>query len=295
MNLAQLRHLIALAELRSFSRAAKAVHLTQPALSRSIRALEDELGLRLIDRIGKRNELSAAGAAVVERARRIVFETQALRDIAPALEEGLAGTLAIGLGSGPGAVLSVALLGHFAERRPNVRLTLARGSTALLLASLRERGLDALVVDVLSVPPAPDLAIEALPEMRGSFLCRRGHPLLSRRRRIGIDDLRRYPIASTPLSDVVARALVERYGPSAHPSELVTLRNDEIASLIEVAGRTDTVLLAIRAAAPGLAEIAVTPALALNGRFGIVTLRGRSDAPALPIARQLVHDLMRDR
>ena len=71
MNLQQLEHLLALAETGSFSRASEKVHLTQPALSRSIQMLEQELGMPLIDRIGKRNELTPFGAMVLARARRI--------------------------------------------------------------------------------------------------------------------------------------------------------------------------------------------------------------------------------
>jgi hypothetical protein len=61
MTLVQLRHLIALAHTGSFSKAAQAQFLTQPALSRSIRALEDELGLPLFDRVGRRVELTPFG------------------------------------------------------------------------------------------------------------------------------------------------------------------------------------------------------------------------------------------
>ena len=59
MNLAQLRHLIAIAEHQSFRKAADALCLTQPALSRSLQALEDELQVMLVDRVGRRNTLTA--------------------------------------------------------------------------------------------------------------------------------------------------------------------------------------------------------------------------------------------
>ena len=63
---------------------------------------------------------------------------------------------------------------------------------------------DALVVDVRSLRPAPDLQADFVYEMRGAFMVRRGHPLARRRDRPGFDDLLRYPIASTPLSDARA-------------------------------------------------------------------------------------------
>ena len=69
MNLKQLEHLLAVAETGSFSRAAEQLHLTQPALSRSIRMLEEELDARLIDRMGRRNELTPMGVALAFRSR----------------------------------------------------------------------------------------------------------------------------------------------------------------------------------------------------------------------------------
>ena len=84
MNLNHLRHLIALAEHQSFRKAADALCLTQPALSRSIQALEHELDVKLIDRDGKRNTLTAYGQQVVSRARHIVFESRCSRTVSSA-------------------------------------------------------------------------------------------------------------------------------------------------------------------------------------------------------------------
>lgn len=102
------------------------------------------------------------------------------------------------------------------------------------------------------------------------------------------------PLASTPLSDEVARILMERYGPRAHPALCVTLRCDEIPSLVEVARHSDAVVLAIRAAAPDLVELRMKPALDATARFGLVTLAGRTEAPALPLVRQMMQQLLHD-
>ena len=65
MTLVQLRHLASLAQTGSFRRSAEALFLTQPALSRSIQALEEELGQRLFDRIGWRSELTPFGLSLI--------------------------------------------------------------------------------------------------------------------------------------------------------------------------------------------------------------------------------------
>lgn len=294
MTLVQLRHLISLAQTGSFSQSAEALFLTQPALSRSIRALESELGQAVFDRIGRHNELTPFGREVVERARQLVQSADDLRDSGLQMARGMAGALRIGLGSGPGALLMTPLLEHMATHHPKLHLEISRGRTELLARSLRERALDALVIDARSLPPSPDLRATDTYEMRGSFLCRPDHPLTRRRSILRFEHLLDYPIASVPLSDEVARVLVERYGPQAHPQRMVTLHCEELPSLVALTRTTDTVLIAIRAAGTDLVELPVQPALNATARFALVTLAGRTEAPALPIVRDLMGALFRD-
>ncbi|MFN9745046.1 MAG: LysR family transcriptional regulator [Betaproteobacteria bacterium] len=301
MTLVQLRHLLSLARTGSFSRSAAALFITQPALSRSIGALESELGQRLFDRVGRRSELTPFGREMAERAGELVLAADDLRErarrLAPAPGGGGSGdegTLRVGLGSGPGSMLMTPLLLQCALQHPRLQLQVARAATEQLVQALRERTLDALVVDARSLRPASDLDTRELHEMRGAFLVRRGHPLARRRAPADLATLRQYPVASTPLSDEVARVLVERYGPQAHPDVLVTLRCDELPSLVEVARRSDAVLLAIRAAAPDLAELRVAPELKATARFGLVTLRRRTEPPGLQTLRALMRERLRD-
>jgi DNA-binding transcriptional LysR family regulator len=294
MTLVQLRHLISLAQTGSFSKSAAAVFLTQPALSRSIRALETELGRPLFDRVGRRSEVTPFGREVVERARELVVRADDLRESGRRVARGMAGSLRIGLGSGPGALLMTPLLTAVATEHPQLHLEISRGRTELLERSLRERTLDALVVDARSLTPAADLQVTQTCEMRGAFLCRRGHPLARKRGGVSFGQLRAYPITSTPLSDEVARVLVERYGPEAHPARCVTLRCEELPSLVELTRHTDAVLLSVRAAGPDLVELTLKPALNATARFALVALAGRSEAPALPLVRRLMMERLRD-
>jgi DNA-binding transcriptional LysR family regulator len=294
MTLVQLRHLLSLAQTGSFSKSATALCLTQPALSRSIRALEDELGQPLFDRVGRHSELTPYGREAVERARDVVLAADDLHHSGRFAGDGQDGVLRVGMGSGPGAMLMTPLLLTAAQERPRLRLEIARGGTDMLVQALRERRLDALVVDARWLRPAPDLIAQHLHDMRGCFMVRHGHPLLVRGDALPFDALLRHPIASTPLSDETARMLVERYGPSANPSQFVTLRCEEIASLVDVTLRSDAVLLAIRAAAPDLVELALQPALEVMARFGLVTLRRRTAPPGLAIVRALMTRLLVD-
>jgi DNA-binding transcriptional LysR family regulator len=291
MTLVQLRHLIALADTGSFSRAAERVNLTQPALSRSIQSLEEELGAALFDRIGRRAELTPMGREILDRARLLVLDAQDLQERARATAKGRTGRLRVGMGSGPAALLATPLLLQVAATRPQWRVEVARGATELLAQRLRARTLDALVVDLRSLPVADDLHVELAREMRGAFMVRPGHPL-ARRRVLHFEDVRAYPLAGIPLSAEVASALVALYGSAAHPDQALSVRGEDIASLVEVAQRSDAVLLSIRAAAPGLLELPLDPPMTVSARLGLVTLARRTPPASLEVLRELAARLM---
>lgn len=295
MNLRHLQHWLALAETGSFSRAADKLHITQSALSRSIQALEEELGGPLVDRIGKRNELTPLGHAVLARARRIVHEAAELRQGALALQQGGLGSLRLGLGSGPGAMLMTPWLVYMARHHPGVKVAITRGPTELQLQQLRERSLDALVVDVRRVVPAPDLQVGPVFDMPAGFLCRAGHPLLAQYPQgLAFEALLSWPIASIPLSQEVARLLVSRYGPRAAPDEMITVQCEEIASLLATVEQTDAIYLGIVAAAHELlaegrlVALNVQPPLQAGALLGMVTLAGRTELPVVGVFRDFV-------
>jgi len=294
MTLVQLRHFISIAETASFTRSARATHLTQSALSRSLRALEGELGQPLFDRIGRRSELTPFGRSLLERARQLVHDADALaaaghRKGGPAPER-----LRVGMGSGPGALLTPALLDRAARPDAELKIDVQHGDVPRLVEALRRRELDALVVEVRSFPPLPGLRIEPAVQLRGAIMCRRGHPLTRRRRALRFEDLLAYPIASTPLGDHVVRAMVDAYGPSAHPDLCLSLRCTELAPLVEATRRSDAVLIAIRAAAPDLAELRIGQGGTGGAHFGLVTLARRTEPAGLAQLREVIAQHLRD-
>lgn len=301
MNLRHLEHWLALADTGSFSRAAEKLHITQSALSRSIQALEEDLGGPLVDRVGKKNELTPLGRSVLDRARRIVHEAQELKQGAALLQQGGLGALRVGLGSGPGAMLMTPWLVYMAKHHPTVQVTVSRGSTELQLTQLRERQLDALVVDVRRVEAAPDLIMTQVVEMRAGFVCRQGHPLLERAAKgLPFDALLAYPIASIQLSQEVARLLVDHYGPQANPAQMTTLQCEDIASLLDVVGQTDAIYLGIVGAAQvgldegRLVELPMQIPLKGQARLALITLAGRTELPVMSVFREFVQNHLSD-
>lgn len=290
-----MRHLIALHETGSFSRAAELLHITQPALSRSIQTLEEELGLPLIDRIGKRNEFTAFGEAVIARAKRIAFETEELKRTAQLLRGGQSGSIRLGMGAGPSAMLTHRLVKRLTLDYPMIQIDLSQGTPQTLLQQLHNKSLDALVIDTRVTAPSDEFIVEQLPDMGAGFLCRSGHPLLSFPR-VGIQDLLQFRVASSRLSAEIGRLLQERYGPPGNPDQLVTLFCDSLSALLETTAHTDAVYLGIFAPAiehlvrGELVELPLTPALDSSARFGIYTLAGRTQPPALDILRAIILD-----
>lgn len=298
MNIKHLEHLLALADTGSFSRAAEKLFITQSALSRSIQNLEEDLGGKVLDRIGKRNELTPLGLDVVSRARHIVRDAAELRHSAKLLQEGGRGAISVGLGSGPAALLMVPLMCAAATQK-GMRVAVTQGPVELQILQLRSRQLDAMVVDMRRVIPAADLNIESLVELEAGFVARASHPL-ARKKTVNLADVLRYPVASTPLSDEVARNMVNQYGLQANPAEMVALRCDDVATLVSTVAQTDAIFLGVIAATRGgledgsLVELNLKPKLSARARFAYVTLAGRTEAPAMAYFRQFVRDHLRD-
>jgi hypothetical protein len=278
MTLVQLRHFLALAQLGSFSKASAKLHLTQPALTRSIQSLEEELGQQLFDRVGRKSELTAFGHHILNQASTLVEGANNLKQSGQQLLGGHSGSVALGLGSGPGALLMTPLMAFMASRYPKAHLHISRASTAALVQALRDRTLDALVLDIRSLSPSSDLLVETLCEMPGAFMCRKGHPL-EKNTKVTLEMIQAYPVASTPLSDELARILVDRYGPDAHPDVMVNLRCEEISSLMDVVRSSDAIVVAVRSLAPDLVALKMSPEFNASAKFGWVSLRSRSESP----------------
>ena len=107
-------------------------------------------------------------------------------------------------------------------------------------------------------------------------------------------------VASTPLSDEVARLLVDQYGLQANPAEMVKLRCDDVISLISTVSQTDAVFLGVLATARAgldagsLVELNLKPKLSATARFAYVTLAGRTEAPAMAYFRQFLREHLRE-
>src|SRR5262245_22814420 len=120
----QLRYFVALAEHLHFGRAAAALHISQPPLSRAIRGLEDQLGARLLTRSKRKVELTPEGARLYEDARRVLGQLERAAQEVGAMAAGQSGRLRLGFVSLADYGVLPGLLKGFKAARPGVALAL---------------------------------------------------------------------------------------------------------------------------------------------------------------------------
>lgn len=143
MELYQLRTLVAVAEEGNFTRAGKRVHATQPAVSAHIKALEEELGVRLFDRTPRGVELTVAGGELIGDAIEVLAAAEKLQAKAVTLHGEISGKLAIGLCTDPGYLNVTELLEYMNHRFPKLNLKLIQAPSGMILTELRAKNLDA--------------------------------------------------------------------------------------------------------------------------------------------------------
>lgn len=174
-TLKQLRHLAALAEHGHFGRAAKAAHVTQSTLSASLKELEQTLGAALVDRTQRRVVFTPLGREVVERARRLLDEAEALSDLARARGKPLSGPLRMGVIPTISPFFLPRVLPGLRRAYPSLQLHLVEDQTARLVEHLNGGKLDVLLLALPYEIPSG----ESAPVLRDAFslVCPKDHPL----------------------------------------------------------------------------------------------------------------------
>jgi DNA-binding transcriptional LysR family regulator len=175
VELRHLRYFVAVAEERSFSRAAERLWIAQPGLSTQIRRLEGELGVQLFERHTRGVNLTQAGALFLERARAAIVAADAASATGRDLAAGLIGTLRLGVAGGARWGLFPDLLRRFSRERPGVELTVLEGYGGTLWRDLRDGRLDALMAPTGHA--SPDLVALELGSEEWVVLVGTGHPL----------------------------------------------------------------------------------------------------------------------
>lgn len=180
MELRQLRYLVALAEERSFTRAAAREHIAQPALSQQIQKLEQETGLALVDRTTRRVSITEAGDMLVARARRILSELETAHEELQNLRGIKTGHLRVGAMHTMGPVDVSLVLAIFHERHAQVELTVREDPSEQLAEMLRVDELDLAFLSVTERIESHGLGLHQLVDEELVVILPRHHPLAER-------------------------------------------------------------------------------------------------------------------
>lgn len=294
MDLRRYAHLVALADEGSFGRAAKRVHLSQPALSRSVQAAEQELGMTLFERGGSRIRCTPAGAFVIERARHVLQENTRLeRDLA--LYRNLEmGELAFGIGTFAAPAFLPQLIPHMRARHPGVELRIKVNNTRILAMLLQTEQCEFFIADIRYVAPDPAFHVLPVGRMAGGFFVRQGHPLLALAR-VRLPDLLPYGLATSWLPDEVRLQLAAGMGLASGASLPLAVECDDVQALKAAMLSGDSVMVgsAIQLAAELASGVAcrLEPAGVRNAysEVGIVRQSGRTFSP---IAQEAVDQVV---
>lgn len=191
MDLANLQTFIAIAEQQSFSLAGERLHVTQPAVSKRLASLEEHLGVRLFDRIGRTTRLTEAGQALLPRAYRIVNELEDARRSLSNLSGAVTGRLSLATSHHIGLRRLPPLLRAFTKRYPEVMLDIRFLDSEVAYADILHGRCELAIITLSPHCEAPLKAVKVWHDEL-VFVVAPDHPL-AQHKNISLTDLCNYP------------------------------------------------------------------------------------------------------
>ena len=195
MELRHLRYFVAVAEDQNITRAASRLHVSQPPLSRQIRDLEHELGVRLFERTAKAVRLTESGQLFLVEARAILERAAEGVEFIQAVARGRRGKVRVGYAASPTVEILPRALRALHESHPQISVDLREMSTQGMLRGLRERTLDVAMVVSISRRDFAGLTVEELGTYPVHVAVHRQHRF-ARLRKVRLQDVAREPLVT---------------------------------------------------------------------------------------------------
>lgn len=294
VQLRQIQHFEAVYRLRSFTLAARELYLSQSALSRSIQALEADLGQSLFDRNTHTVEPTDVAEALIGHAIDAVSSARLLVEAARLLRDGEGGSVTIGTGPYPARPLMTRALRTLSTQRPGLQVSLVGGAASDLLAALVRRDLDFVVCDSSKAEEssfAAEIETHLLPAEPLALVVGTDHPLA------GVAEptpaqVTAHPFVLPPPAPVGRRDLSRSLDPAQRSTRMPFYEVESTAACLEVvADQRSVTLVPVSLArqecrSRGLVFRSAGERQAT--RDGIHVLRGRSIGTSARIARDAV-------
>ncbi len=289
IELRLIKHALALARHRNFARAAESLHLTQPSLSRSIAALEDQLGVALFDRAKDGVRPTAFGELLLQRGAALLEGEADFRRAIQLLAGLEAGTLCIGTGPYAAEVSVGTAAGRLLARHPRLNVDILCSEPDDIARRVLAGHFDLGICSNAQVPDTPRLRFEPLPAHPLYLACRPGHPLAGLRR-LTVEQVTSYPLATTMIGGIRG-GLAARGGGSG--------RLDKASRLFKPAAHVNVLSIGRQIARSSDALLPATETMIaqdeavgalvkldfripeLCTEYGVLTLADRSPAPAV--------------
>jgi LysR family nitrogen assimilation transcriptional regulator len=292
MDLTRLKYFVAVAEAGSFSRAAAALHMSQPALSRQVLLLEEEVGQRLLERTGRGAQATESGSALLAHARGIFDLAERARTDMRERQLVPRGRLTVGLPPRLAHVLTADLVERFHTQFPEATMTVVEGLSIRLREWLVAGHVD--VALMFDPPHSPQVQQETL--VREPLALISVQPLPERMRLADVA-LRALVMPSTP--NALRELLEQHTRPRGLPLKLVA-EVDSIQTVLSLVARgvADTVLplSAIKAwNYPESPHIALIRAPAIRNQLVLAVPTARPATRLSRYASQLLRELVSDR
>ncbi|MDX1335239.1 MAG: LysR family transcriptional regulator [Gammaproteobacteria bacterium] len=287
MNLSSLQAFIKVAELGSFSAAAEELFLTQPAVSKRIAQLEEELGVQLFDRIGHRISITEAGKTLLPGAARIIEEVKDTQRQVANLSGEIRGALRIGTSHHIGLHRLPPSLKAFTRNYPEVELDIRFMDSE---AACQQVSHGELELAVVTLPSKPDAELECM-ELWDDLLvpvASKDHPL-ARSQAIKISELCQHP-AILPGTGTFTRVIVENAFSQARQTLNVALETNYLETiLMMVSIGLGWSILPVSMLSDNVKTLKV-PELELHRQLGLVTHKERTLSNAAQAFASALHD-----
>lgn len=233
MRLSQMTEMVTIVERGSLRAAARHLGQAQPALTRSVRALEKELGVTLFERDARGMALTAMGKLFHQRASAVVNEVRRAQEEMQQAQGNLRGSVVAGLSIMPHVGMLPHALPLFRKKYPGVQLRIIEGLYPSIESGLRDGSIDFYLGASPQATPAPGLVSETLFENTRKVVGRKGHPLLGAR---SLRELAQAEWATTSISYNAAedlQALFERH--RLPPPQIALQANSALTVMVALA------------------------------------------------------------
>ena len=289
MELYQLRSFVAIAELGQLTRAAERLHVSQPAVSAQLKALEDKLGLALFERTASGMVLTAPGARLLAEAEKVLAAVRDMQNVAISFKGEVAGKASIGTLSDPNMTRIGEFMNAVLARHPLLEMELHQGVTGVALDHVRDGILDAsFYYGELKYP-----SVQGLPLRRLVFRVVAPAAWADRLRISGWEQVAAMPwIIPPPISShhQLAHSLMQQHGVT--PGRVVEADQEAVIASLVVSGVGIALMreeIALDKAAAG--EICIWNDEQIDTTLWFVTLRQRESDPVIQALIEIQRDL----